>query len=143
MSRPPEKPKRKNNNARVAWTSGEDERLLQLIISNDLGHRHRRRTRAHREGSERTRLRPADRARPRAVSRKDQNDRIFVRRWPMTTVWIYVDTNKEVGDVDHLKECSRRQNLPMSGSRRGGCRAARLQTMAAILASRASCRRSI
>jgi len=33
MSRPPEKPKRKNNNAR-AWTSGEDERLLQLIISN-------------------------------------------------------------------------------------------------------------
>jgi hypothetical protein len=33
MSRPPEKPKRKNNNTR-AWTSGEDERLLQLIISN-------------------------------------------------------------------------------------------------------------
>jgi hypothetical protein len=33
MSRPPEKPKRKNNNPR-AWTSGEDERLLQLIISN-------------------------------------------------------------------------------------------------------------
>jgi hypothetical protein len=33
MSRPPEKPKRKNNNAR-AWTSGENERLLQLIISN-------------------------------------------------------------------------------------------------------------
>ena len=33
MSRLPEKPKRKNNNAR-AWTSGEDERLLQLIISN-------------------------------------------------------------------------------------------------------------
>ena len=29
----PEKPKRKNNNRR-AWTSGEDERLLQLIISN-------------------------------------------------------------------------------------------------------------
>jgi hypothetical protein len=29
----PEKPKRKNNNTR-AWTSGEDERLLQLIISN-------------------------------------------------------------------------------------------------------------
>jgi hypothetical protein len=22
---------------------------------------------------------------------------------PMKTVWIYVDTNKEVGDVDHLK----------------------------------------
>ena len=22
---------------------------------------------------------------------------------PMTTVWIYVDTNKEVGDVDHLQ----------------------------------------
>jgi hypothetical protein len=22
---------------------------------------------------------------------------------PMTTVWIYVDTNKEVGDADHLK----------------------------------------
>jgi hypothetical protein len=22
---------------------------------------------------------------------------------PMTTVWIYVDTSKEVGDVDHLK----------------------------------------
>ena len=21
----------------------------------------------------------------------------------MTTVWIYVDTNKEVGDIDHLK----------------------------------------
>ncbi len=21
----------------------------------------------------------------------------------MTTVWIYVDTNKEVGDLDHLK----------------------------------------
>jgi hypothetical protein len=21
----------------------------------------------------------------------------------MTTVWIYVDTNKDVGDVDHLK----------------------------------------
>lgn len=21
----------------------------------------------------------------------------------MTTVWIYVDTNKQVGDVDHLK----------------------------------------
>jgi len=21
----------------------------------------------------------------------------------MTTVWIYVDTNKEIGDVDHLK----------------------------------------
>ena len=33
MSRPPEKPKRKNNNRR-AWTLGEDERLLQLIISN-------------------------------------------------------------------------------------------------------------
>ena len=33
MSRPPEKPKRNNNNA-MAWTSGEDERLLQLIISN-------------------------------------------------------------------------------------------------------------
>jgi hypothetical protein len=33
MSRPPEKPKRKNNNTR-ARTSGEDERLLQLIISN-------------------------------------------------------------------------------------------------------------
>ena len=33
MSRPPEKPKRKNNNAR-AWTSSEYERLLQLIISN-------------------------------------------------------------------------------------------------------------
>ena len=30
MSRPPEKPKRKNR----AWTSGDDERLLQLIISN-------------------------------------------------------------------------------------------------------------
>ncbi len=24
-------------------------------------------------------------------------------RDPMTTVWIYVDTKKEVGDVDHLK----------------------------------------
>ena len=22
---------------------------------------------------------------------------------PMKTVWIYVDTNKEVGDVDHLR----------------------------------------
>jgi hypothetical protein len=22
---------------------------------------------------------------------------------PMKTVWIYVDTNKQVGDVDHLK----------------------------------------
>jgi hypothetical protein len=33
MPRPPEKPKRKNNNTR-AWTSGENERLLQLIISN-------------------------------------------------------------------------------------------------------------
>jgi hypothetical protein len=22
---------------------------------------------------------------------------------PMTTVWIYVDTNEEIGDVDHLK----------------------------------------
>jgi hypothetical protein len=22
---------------------------------------------------------------------------------PMTTVWIYVDTSKEVGDIDHLK----------------------------------------
>jgi hypothetical protein len=22
---------------------------------------------------------------------------------PMTTVWIYVDTTKEVGDVDHLR----------------------------------------
>jgi hypothetical protein len=33
MSRPPEKPKQKDNNAR-AWTSGEDERLLQLVISN-------------------------------------------------------------------------------------------------------------
>ena len=33
MSRPPEKPKRKNNSART-WTSGDDERLLQLIISN-------------------------------------------------------------------------------------------------------------
>jgi len=30
MSRPPDKQKRKNKNA----TSGEDERLLQLIISN-------------------------------------------------------------------------------------------------------------
>ncbi len=24
-------------------------------------------------------------------------------RDPMTTVWIYIDTKKEVGDVDHLK----------------------------------------
>jgi hypothetical protein len=24
-------------------------------------------------------------------------------RDPMTTIWIYVDTRKEVGDVDHLK----------------------------------------
>jgi hypothetical protein len=28
----------------------------------------------------------------------------------MTTVWIYVDTNKEVGDVDHLKISS---SLPL------------------------------
>jgi hypothetical protein len=26
-----------------------------------------------------------------------------LRRGPMTTVWIYDDTNKEVGDADHLK----------------------------------------
>ena len=24
-------------------------------------------------------------------------------RDPMTTIWIYVDTRKEVGDADHLK----------------------------------------
>ncbi len=29
----------------------------------------------------------------------------------MTTVWIYVDTSKEVGDLDHLRR-SRLQNLP-------------------------------
>jgi hypothetical protein len=27
----------------------------------------------------------------------------FRDRLSMTTVWIYIDTNKEVGDVDHLK----------------------------------------
>ena len=26
-----------------------------------------------------------------------------LKRGPMTTVWVYVDTSKEVGDVDHLK----------------------------------------
>ena len=35
----------------------------------------------------------------------------------MTTVWIYVDTSKEVGDVDHLKVL-RRWSLLMSGSLR-------------------------
>jgi len=35
----------------------------------------------------------------------------------MTTVWIYVDTNKEVGDID-TSRYSRRQTLPISGSRR-------------------------
>ena len=39
----------------------------------------------------------------RSRFRVKANNRIFVRRWPMTTVWIYVDTDKEVGDVDHLK----------------------------------------
>src|SRR5216683_307723 len=32
-----------------------------------------------------------------------QNDRISSAGWPMTTVWVYVDTSKEVGDRDHLK----------------------------------------
>jgi hypothetical protein len=58
MSRPKEKPKRKNNNAR-AWTSGDDERLRQLVISNasvidiaaDLGRTVKAvRARAHRLG---------------------------------------------------------------------------------------------
>ena len=35
----------------------------------------------------------------------------------MTTVWVYVDTNKEVDDVDHLKVL-RRWSLLMSGSLR-------------------------
>jgi hypothetical protein len=35
----------------------------------------------------------------------------------MTAVWIYVDTNKEVGDVDHFKVFAT-QSLPMSGSRK-------------------------
>jgi len=34
----------------------------------------------------------------------------------MTTVWIYVDTNKEVGDIDH--QGIRDADLPISGSRR-------------------------
>ena len=33
----------------------------------------------------------------------DELGRIFVRRWPMTTVWIYVDTKYHVGHPDHLK----------------------------------------
>ena len=65
MSRPPEKQKRKNNNA----TSGEDERLLQLIISNvsviDIAAELGRTVKAVR-----ARLRPTDRARPLAVSGK-------------------------------------------------------------------------
>jgi len=68
MSRPPEKPKRKNNNRR-AWTLGEDERLLQLIISNasviDIAAELGRTVQAVS-----ARLRPTDRARPLAVSRK-------------------------------------------------------------------------
>jgi hypothetical protein len=35
----------------------------------------------------------------------------------MTTVWIYVETNKEVGDADHLKVFATPE-LPTSGSRR-------------------------
>jgi len=65
MSRPPEKPKRKNR----AWTSGDDERLLQLIISNasviDIAAELGRTVQAVS-----ARLRPTDRARPLAVSRK-------------------------------------------------------------------------
>ncbi len=37
-------------------------------------------------------------------SRKDTHcGKAQVKEGSMTTVWIYVDTNKEVGDVDHLK----------------------------------------
>jgi hypothetical protein len=36
------------------------------------------------------------------------------RRDPMKTVWIYVDTSKEVGDVDHLN------SLPMSKPPKNG-----------------------
>ena len=35
----------------------------------------------------------------------------------MTTVWIYVDTSKEVGDIDHLKVFAT-PSLPMNGSKR-------------------------
>jgi hypothetical protein len=43
--------------------------------------------------------------------------RLIAQEGPMTTVWIYVDTSKEVGDVDHLKVL-RRWSLLMSGSLR-------------------------
>jgi hypothetical protein len=33
----------------------------------------------------------------------DLNGPAKAKEGPMTTVWIYVDTNKDVGDVDHLK----------------------------------------
>jgi hypothetical protein len=36
----------------------------------------------------------------------------------MTTVWIYVDTNKEVGDVDHLKVFVTPELAERSGSPR-------------------------
>jgi hypothetical protein len=45
----------------------------------------------------------------------------------MTTVWIYVDTSKEVGDVDHLKVFAT-QELAMSGSKRTIPKASRSAT---------------
>ena len=35
----------------------------------------------------------------------------------MKTVWVYVDTRKEVGDIDHLKY-SQLATLPRNGSKR-------------------------
>ena len=47
----------------------------------------------------------------------------------MKTVWIYVDTSEQVGDVDHLKVFSNQETLPMSGWRRTILKVSLLNTM--------------
>jgi hypothetical protein len=37
------------------------------------------------------------------VDRSDRTLRQKLQDRPMTTVWIYVDTSRQVGDLDHLK----------------------------------------
>ena len=66
-------PRRNRNEKIITGGHGPQVRMSETSAAHNLqclGHRHRRRTRAHREGSERPRLRPTDSARPLAVSRK-------------------------------------------------------------------------
>jgi len=38
-----------------------------------------------------------------AIAQRHALGKAEAEEGPMTTVWIYVDTSKEVGDIDHLK----------------------------------------